>query len=164
MVNYADLLANASEGFDPVPSGQYDVEVVKSEPKTSSTGKSMFKVQFKILSGPHAGRLVYNQFVVSPESPNALSFFFQHMKVLGLDATFFAQNPSDAQIAAGLLNARCRITVGQRDWQGQAQNTVKKVLPLPSTGGVPPAPPMPPTPPAPTVPPAPAPGLPSTPF
>lgn len=132
-MNYAELMQNASSGFDPLPAGDYDVEVVKSENTTSSTGKTMFKVQMKVLNGPHAGRIVFNQFVVSPTSPNALGFFFQHMRVLGLDGNYFAQNPSEEAIAAALVGRRCRVTVAIRTYQGNPTNTVKKLVALAQT-------------------------------
>lgn len=133
-IQWKELMENAGSDYEPLPSGDYDVEISKSEPKTSQNGKSMFKVQMKVLSGPHANSILFHQFVVSPDSPNALSFFFQHMRALGLDATFFAQQPTEQAVADALLGRRATVNVGQRDWQGKAQNEVKKVTPL--TGGV----------------------------
>lgn len=169
MVNYNELMQNASAEFDPLPSGPYDVEVAKSEPKLSQTGKTMFKVQFKVLTGPHAGRIIFNQFVVSPDNPNALSFFFQHMRVLGLDSTFFAANPTEDQIANALVGRRCTVEVAQREWEGRTQNDVKKIkpsigvpvpaAPVPQAPGVPSVPQVAPPPSPPPVPPAPAPAV-----
>lgn len=155
-------MANAGSGFDPLPPGDYDVEIVKSEAKQSSSGKTMFAVQMKVLNGPNANRVVWNQFVVSPENPNALSYFFQHMAILGLDAQFFAANPPEATVASALVGRRCTVTLDQRTWQGTIRNNVKSLKKL---AGVPAAPAAPaaapaapaPAPAAPAAAPAPAP-------
>jgi hypothetical protein len=133
-IQWKTLMENAGSDFEPLPSGDYDVEVTKCEPKMSSTDKLMYKVQLKVLGGPHANRVLFHQFVVSPDSPNALSFFFQHMRALGLDSQFFAASPSEQSVADALLGKRARVSVGQKDWQGQTRNEVKKVAPL--TGAV----------------------------
>ena len=130
-INWTDLMANAGDSnFDPLPVGDYDVEISKAETKQSQSGKTMYAVQFKVLNGPHAGRLVFNQFVISPESPGALNFFFQHMRALGLDAGFFQQSPSDDQITTALLGRRARITVAMKTYNGSERNDVKKIAPL----------------------------------
>jgi len=153
-INWSDLQKAAGDAaFTPVPNDVYDVFVDTAEATQSSTGKDMIKVQFKIQNGPHEGRNVFNQFVISPDSANALAFFFRHMAALGLDEAFFAANPPLQTVAATLVGRACRIKVGTREYQGQDRNQVDAVLP-PTAGTAVTAPPAPST--MPTVPPSPA--------
>ena len=166
MVSWKELMENAGSGnFEPLPSGDYDVEVVKSEPTTSSTGKLMYKVQMKVTGGPHNGRIVFNQFVVSPENANALGFFFTHMRALGLDAAFFSNEPDSATIAGAMVGKRSRVTLTQRDWNGSPRNEVKKMVPVAAGAAAPrtlPSPPIPPQEPQAVIPSPPSP--PASPF
>jgi len=129
-INWKDLQQAAGDAaFTPVPNGVYDTFVDTAEATQSSTGKDMIKVQFKIQNGPHEGRRVFNQFVISPDSANALAFFFRHMAALGLDEAFFAANPPLDHVAATLVGRTCRIKIGTREYQGQDRNEVQSVLP-----------------------------------
>ncbi len=117
-----------------LPEGEYNTIVVDSTAATSSTGKPMIKVKFRVTDGPHKDKPIWNQFVVSPESPIALRIFFQHMAALGLDANFFGQQPSMDAVAKSLLNRAATLELGVRQWQGADRNEVKSVKP-PLAGG-----------------------------
>lgn len=128
--NFSDLLKAAEDaGFSNCPPGTYDVRVAEGVAKTTSAGKDMIVVKFEILGGPHGGRKVPNNFVISPENANALGFFFRHMRAMGLDAAYFSQNPAPAKVAADLVGKTCRIEVGTRTWNGEEREDVKKILP-----------------------------------
>lgn len=132
MPTWGELLAEAgtaSEGYEPLPTGTYDAKIVKAQHKVAQSGKSMFEAQFQITSGPHANRSVWNRFVVVPDSPKALAYFFSNMRALGLNTEFFSASPSDDQVAAALVDKVCRIEVGQTEYQGSTRNEVKKVMP-----------------------------------
>lgn len=132
--SFADLLKAAEDaGFSNCPPGTYDVKVVAGEAKSTSAGKDMIVVKFEIVGGPHGGRKVPNNFVISPENANALGFFFRHMRAMGLDSAYFSKNPSPAQLAADLVGRTCRIEVGTRVWNGEEREDVKKIL---APGGV----------------------------
>lgn len=133
--SWDELIKNSAGSFDPLPNGDYDVVCVDAQPAQSTTGKAMIKAKFKVQGGPHDGRHLWNQFTISPENPNALSFFFQHMKVLGMDNSFFAQlppvnadlganDPSLQYIASNMLNRAARVTVNQRAYAGQMRNNI----------------------------------------
>ena len=132
-VSWQNLLDEASAAgggsFEPLPNGDYTVNIVESSHTTTQAGKLMFKVKMKVEGGPHDGRFVWNQFVVSPENANALSIFFSQMKTLGLDAEFFAGQPSEDAIASALQGKRCTVVLDQREWQGQMRNNVKTLKP-----------------------------------
>lgn len=127
--SFADLLKAAEDaGFSNCPPGTYDVRVIAGEAKTTSAGKDMIVVKFEIVGGPHGGRKLSNNFVISPENANALGFFFRHMKALGLDSAYFAQNPTPQKLAADLVGRTCRIEVGTRVWNGEEREDVKKIM------------------------------------
>jgi hypothetical protein len=128
--NFADLLKAAEDaGFSNCPPGTYDAKVVAGEAKSTSAGKDMIVVKFEIQGGPHGGRKVPNNFVISPENANALGFFFRHMRALGLDSAYFSQNPAPQKVAADLVGKTCRIEVGTRTWNGEEREDIKKIMP-----------------------------------
>jgi len=135
MPTWNDLLKEAQSSgggasYEPLPNGQYDVKIVKSAHKIAQSGKSMFEVEMQVMTGPHANRRVWNRFVVTPDNPKALGYFFSNMRILGLNTEFFSGGPSDDQVASALEDKMCRIEVGQSEYNGSVRNEVKKVLPL----------------------------------
>lgn len=128
------LMANASADFEPLPPNDYDVQVTSAERTQTQNGKLMFKVKFNVLAGPYANRKIFNNFVVSPENPNAMAFFFRHMAALGLNSDYFKANPTPEQVASDLMNRQCRLKIKQRPYQGSMRNDVEAVMPL--NGGV----------------------------
>ncbi len=103
---WSELLDDAEQeggGFSVIPAGDYDFVISKSEARKTAKGKDMFVIQAKVIDGPNKGRLVFNNFVISPESPVALRIFFSQMKVLGLTReNLFNTNPTPDQIAQAL--------------------------------------------------------------
>lgn len=108
-----------------VLTGDFTAVFVKTEATQSTNGKPMIKCQIKIEAGQYAGRVVYHNFTISPESPVAMKMFFLHMDVLGLGNTFFAGNPSLQDIAAALLGKRTIITLESRQYQGVDRENIK---------------------------------------
>lgn len=112
--------------------GDFAVVIVDASAAKTSTGKDQIKCKMKVESGPYAGRVVFNNFVISPESPNAQRMFFQHLAVLGLDEAFFATVPEEndiAYIATALKNRRAIVTMGTEKYQGQDRERVKNWKP-----------------------------------
>ncbi len=165
--SWEDLLndaGGAGDSFEPIPTGDYDFEISKADATQTQNSKTMYKVQCKVESGPHATRLVFHNFVVSPENPNALAMFFRQMNVLGLNREFFSSNPSDHNVAEHLIGKRFRGQVTIKQWQGQDRNEIKQFftavsgalgngVPTPGSG-IPPAPSAAAAPAAPAAPPA----------
>jgi len=149
-VDFGKALRDAkTASYEALPIGDYDVEVAVSDSIRASTGKPMIKVQLKVLTGPYQGRQVFNNFVFSAESPQAMAMFFRHMRAFGLTEEFFASlgsNGSMDAVATALLNRRAKITLGQREWQGETRNEVKGVKPYTGAPGAPVAGPVGPQP------------------
>lgn len=121
-VNFAEMLANANQVGEPIPDGAYDVVIASAEPRTASTGKAMIMVKCQVLTGPHASRSIVNNFVLSPDNPNAAGFFFRHMAVLGLSKDYFAAGPQIDQVCRDLVNRQAHITVGTKDGRQNVNN------------------------------------------
>ena len=126
-IDFNKLMADAGEGFQPVPPGPYHVEVSKSEATQSSTRKPQLKLQYRILDGAHAGRILFDTETISAENADSLRFFFDHMAALGLDRAYFAANPPMPSVAAALMGRRALVNVGIRNdntqWSGRNQIT-----------------------------------------
>jgi hypothetical protein len=125
--SWQQLLDDAGDtGYEPLPEADYDFVVEKAEAKRASTGKDMFVCTFKIENGAYNNRRVWHNFVVNPDNPNAMAIFFRNMNVLGLNAEYFRQGPSDAHVAEALRNRRFRGHVKQRQWNGETKNEVDR--------------------------------------
>jgi len=158
--SWNDLLDDAGGAggdFEPLPDGDYDFVISKSEATQTKAGKTMYKVQCSVENGPNKGRIVFNNFVISPESPTALSIFFRQMNLLGLNREFFNSNPSDHQVAERLKGARFRGQIVTRSFNGQESNEIKQFFTPRATVAGPGASPAPTAAPAP----APAPAAPA---
>lgn len=127
--SWNDLLEFAgSEQYENVPIGSYLCEIVKAEATLTNNKKDMFKVRFKVMQGPHAGKIIFNNFVISPESEGAMKWFFGHMRALGLNADYFKAEPAPSQVAIDLVGRQAMVTVEQgKPYRGQPTIDVSKI-------------------------------------
>lgn len=161
--NWNQLMAEADQGVVPVPVGEYEVQIGTATVKSTSNGKDMIVARYNVVSGPHIGRPVYNNFTLSPESSQAMGFFFRNMKAHGLGPEFFAANPSIQQVADNLVGKLVHVKIGLKPYNGEERNTLDGFspsqlqgaapVPAPAPLGMPPmtAPPLAPPPLAPPV-------------
>lgn len=146
--NWLDLLSEAknnggSQDFGPIPAGEYEFLVKEAETRQTANGKTKYTVKAEVQNGAHAGRLVWDDLIVSPESAGAMGFFFRKLKAIGLDENFFATAPSDDQITAALTNRKFLGKVIVDNYGGKDRNKIDGYKPLTaaSAGGfIPPAP------------------------
>jgi hypothetical protein len=126
-LNWGDLVKEAGDvaSYDPLPDGDYELQIIEAVAKTTQNGKTMFAVKAQVTVGAHAKRLVWDNLVVSTDNPTALGIFFRKMNSLGLGQEYFATNPSNAQIEQTLRGRNFRAQVGSRVWQGQKKNEIK---------------------------------------
>jgi hypothetical protein len=82
--------------------------VIKEPAKIGQTSKENPKwtINPSVESGPRANARVFHDFIVSDSAYAMKTFFFGDLAVLGLDASFFDQNPSEQQIAQALQGRR----------------------------------------------------------
>jgi hypothetical protein len=140
MVDFAELWGEQGEdSFEPLPVGNYTVEVIESDATVASTSKPMIKATCKVVGGPYDNRRLWHNFVVSEDNKNALAIFFRNMTAFGLGREYMLTRPTEAQVAQALLGRRALANVGIRKYQGEDRNEVKKFTPAPN-GSVPSAP------------------------
>ena|SRR3982750_3208006 len=163
-IDFSKALADAKTvSFEPLPNGDYDIEVSSCDAVTSGNGKPMLKAKMKVISGPHMNRPIINNFTLSLDNAVAVAIFFRQMKCFGLTDEFFASlGPSGSlePVAAAIVGRRARLTLGQREWAGEMRNEVKGVKPYtgaPVAGQPNPGPVMAPPPAGPVAPPTPTP-------
>jgi hypothetical protein len=129
-LNWAQLIEDSKDGggdYSPIPSGDYEFVVVEAPLKTTSTGKIMFSMKAQVTGGAHDKRLVWDNFVISPENNVALAIFFSQMAALGLKKEgFFDRGPSPEQISTAMAGRRFRGTVGTKVYQGKTSNEIKQ--------------------------------------
>lgn len=125
-INWQDLKKTADESTRPVPDGWYDVIIEKAEATVASTGSDMIKVVLRVLDGPHSGRRLWTNFVLSPESGFALNMFFRNLEAFGVDPAVVAPGGSMDEIAYVLQDRQARAEVGTRVWKGQPRNEVNR--------------------------------------
>lgn len=108
--------------------GDFSVVITEATAqKTSNGDKDMIKWKAKIETGPYAGRPLWGNFTISPESPGAMRILFAHLAALGVDGAFFQKYPKAtiAQIASALTGRQAIATVGVRQWNGQDREEVQ---------------------------------------
>jgi hypothetical protein len=138
-MNWQDLLQQADDGgsYEAIPEGPYQAVVSDATAKNAASGKPMIVAVFEVTAGPYKGRRVWNNFVLSRDNANALSWFFKHMNALGLSKDFFAHNPSLETVAAQLKGKTCTIDVTQKVWNNETRNDVKKITPASGASSAP---------------------------
>lgn len=129
-VNWGQHIKESSDEFETIEVGQYACVVEKSEATMSSTNKLMFKVQYKIVSGPRTGRIIFNNVVFSPDNPRAKYFFFENLEAMGVKREVLEKNnPAPEVVAQMMLGQSVLVTIDHRDYQGKARENVKSLAP-----------------------------------
>lgn len=125
--NWSEMQQEASVVLE----GEFPLVVIKAEAVKSANGKDMIKAQFKIESGTYAGRKLFSNFVISPESSGAMRMFFSQLAVFGLDAQFFASiaGQPPAAIASALDGRKAIGIVGKNVYQGTEREEIKGYKP-----------------------------------
>lgn len=108
--SWKDLMNQAEEGakeFAILDPGMYSF-VIKDAAKVGQTAKEnpKFTINPSVESGPRANARVFHDFVVSDNAFAMKNFFFGDLATLGLNASFFDQNPTEQQIAQALQGRR----------------------------------------------------------
>lgn len=135
-------LSTANRGaFDAIPSGKYDAKVFKVEPVTFDKedgklpkGTEGYNVQFAIDGGQYDNRRVFNRYWLPSDEydkdkrANMLGMFVDFLLAIGYSEKEVTSGKFkfDAEDAEG---RECSLSVGQREWDGDTQNTVRRVKP-----------------------------------
>lgn len=119
-----EAAGDAGKAFEPLDDAAYNFVITKPEIGQSKTGKKSIGITAIVESGPNAKRRVWHTWYISPESPNALAYFFREMEVLGLPREFWASKPSDEQIISSLNNRRFVGTTKVEEYNGKKKNVI----------------------------------------
>ncbi|WP_424474819.1 DUF669 domain-containing protein [Oceanobacillus kimchii] len=65
---------NGGGDFEPVPDGEYEVEVEKMELRESKKGDPMLTIWFKIIEGELEGQRIFYNKVMQPQNDKAFGF------------------------------------------------------------------------------------------
>lgn len=125
-IQQAEAAGESLGDFTPVPAGSYDVKVFKAEAKKTKNGKDMVVVTYVIEGGPHAGRRIWHNLVVSPESPKAMAILIRQLTALGVRPILEADG-SFEQIAGGMVDHLATIKVAVGEYQSKPKNEVESV-------------------------------------
>jgi len=104
--NLVEAAGEAGKAFEPLPNDNYNFVVSEAEVGESKTGKKSIGITAIVENGPYAKRKVWNTWYISPDSPNALAYFFREMAIFGLNLEFWKSKPSDELIVSNLINKR----------------------------------------------------------
>ena len=113
-------LEEQTSTFEPLPAGSYYAKIVKAELGKSSKGNDMIKVQMEVTDGEFTGRKLFDNIMLMQESAFKMK---QYAEVIGIESG----EEIDTQ---DFMNRECIVLLGQREYNGQLQNDIKKVSPV----------------------------------
>jgi uncharacterized protein DUF669 len=129
-VNWVQFIKAAEEAgeelgeFTPIPAASYEAKVITSKVASFKDGKKEgWNVGFVIEGGPHAGRRVWTNLVISPESSKAMGMLLRQLQSLGVRPLLDA-GASNEQIAGAMIDAPVTIKVTVGEYQGKPKNDV----------------------------------------
>ena len=132
-----EFQAIAGKGFDPYPAGTYPAEVTGAEFKHPAGKNPYFKLEFTHTEGPTVRRKAWDNCTLA-DSEGSSGVFFQKMRALRLDDTFWADfRDSELEVAAPEVCSRViGVPVNLVEYvdeypkgSGIFQNKVRRILP-----------------------------------
>jgi hypothetical protein len=121
-----EYAAAEAPAFDEVPDGRYQATVDRVELTASSAGDPMLKWDLRVISGPHEGRHIFKNAVITPKS---LPFVKGDLTRFGLEMDRLSQLPEHLP---SLLDKTVEVSVRTK---GDYKNVYfGKVITVP-TGG-----------------------------
>lgn len=131
-VNFTDV----KDTFELIPSGTYQAKVTDGEMRQAgenakNPGADMINWEFTIQKGDHENR---KQWINTVLVENALGILKSFLGALSKDGRpMFTQEQLDGDLDFDIddcLGADCKIVVGQRTYEGELRNYVKRVKAL----------------------------------
>lgn len=106
---------------EALPEGVYQASIAKVDSTLSkSSGNPMLKVEFNILDDNYQGRKVWSNYVLTEA---AMWKVMELFKALGMPTESVVSIDTDE-----LVGLECSLQIGQREYEGNIQNEVKKVM------------------------------------
>lgn len=123
--------AKTMPSFDPIPEGDYYVQVSKSEVAPTTKGEVMFKYQAVVQAGPHAKRILFGNIVIpaptAEKHDQRAAFLLRDLKAIGLADEFIATQPQPADLSAALVGCSFTASVTIREYKGKLSNNINRI-------------------------------------
>lgn len=113
--------------FTPIPVGEYEAQITNSDVKMTSTGGKRIALEWTILSGEYAGRIIFDNVNIVNANPKA-----EEIGKKQLSSICHATGQMRLLDSSELHDKPCRIKVKIRPAKGEyeAQNAITKYSPL----------------------------------
>jgi hypothetical protein len=122
----------AQEGFDPLPPGEYQVQVTDTQVTQSKSGNPMLKIVLTVLGPTHQGRRLFDMFVLNNDI--AMS------RLKGMATAGGHQNPDYIRDTEELHGLRMQVKVKIEEQPGyNAQNRISSYKRIGNGGAAHPA-------------------------
>jgi hypothetical protein len=104
--------------FEPIPEGDYLVEIEEVKEKESNSGNQMLQMKFNVVEGEYEGRKIFDNYVLTQKALWKLKNLFV---ALEKDVSGIAEfDPKD------LEGMKFLATVTIEEYQGNENNRIKK--------------------------------------
>lgn len=114
-------LKDAKIGFEPLPAGEYTLQVEKVEQAPTQSGFDQLRWALTVIENDeHNGTYVWHNTPLNPKGASILKEF-----LLGAGVKIEADGTFDPEEAVGNV---MKVQIGHREYQGNVQHTIKKVL------------------------------------
>lgn len=137
--------AEANSGFDPIPPGDYILQVSETELKNTKDGTGQYiKVAFTVMGPKYEGRKIFTNFNIRNASPEAERIGVSQLKALVVAGGVAEPLMDTDQLMGATVSAHVTIDKS-KDPQYDDQNRVSHYKPVnaPGTGAMPGVTPMP---------------------
>lgn len=126
-LNYVPDTTDKYQGFEPLPAGEYKVQIVDSDIVTPKSGNgSMIKFQYEVIADPQFdGRKIFDNIIIEHSSVDAERIGKQKLNTI-CALTGVKQIKDTAQLHGKTMS----VLLSVKDNQGEKQNVIKKYLPF----------------------------------
>jgi len=126
-LNYVPDTNDQYTGYDPLPAGEYKVQITDSDIGTPKSGDGeMLKLVYEVVADPQfEGRKLFDNLILEHSSADAVRIGKQKLNTIcALTGT------KSLKDSAQLHGKTISLLVGIREYNGEKQNTIKKYLPF----------------------------------
>lgn len=118
---------SAVEDLVAIDENDYEATLTSFEyfPTSKSSGEPYYQLEFTVSEPPYAGRKLWRNFSCQKQ---ALWAFKQAAVRLGADPDDLIGSVDMDEILEGIVGRDCVLRVGQREYEGEIRNEVKRVM------------------------------------
>jgi hypothetical protein len=132
---YDPNMSTERPNLDPIPAGDYEVQVIEAKLNAKDDGNVLLKLVFEVLNGEHTSRRVYENLNVRHNNPQAQEIAQRSYTELWRDAIKLTHRPASTDDMC-FKPIMARVGIEKRKDTGELQNRMKRYMPL---GGAAPA-------------------------